>query len=211
MHIEAIRDEARLLARIVDDLRTIALAEVHDLPLQHIPVDVATIASSTAAAFGAVAAAAGSHVVAIDDGPAMVAGDPDRIRQVLAALVDNALRHVSQDGEVSVHTTVTAGLVTVRVLDNGPGLGRDPARVFERFYRADPVVDRTAGHAGLGLTIVRALVEALDGEVWAANRPEGGAQFTVLLPGMRAEGIDEARSTAERPSADAMPPGVADG
>jgi signal transduction histidine kinase len=68
------------------------------------------------------------------------------------------------------------------VEDDGPGLGEHPELVFDRFYRADASRDRTAGHAGLGLAIVRALVEAQAGCVSAANRPEGGARFTIDLP-----------------------------
>ena len=181
-HLETIRDEARLLGRIVSDLRTIALAEVRQLPIQAIDVDVAKAAASTADAFAAAAAVGGRRVVAEGTGPVMAIGDPDRIRQVLAALVDNALRHVPDGGEVRIRVTLDAGRVLAQILDDGPGLGDHADRVFDRFYRADAAPDRTAGHAGLGLAIVRALVEAQGGRVSAANRPEGGAVFRVELP-----------------------------
>ena len=180
-HLETIRDEARLLGRIVDDLRTIALAEVRQLPIQSLAVDVAGIADSTAAAFAAAAATGGRRIVAEGAGPAVATGDPDRIRQVLSALADNALRHVPAGGEVRIRTALRDGRVLVDVEDDGPGLGDHADRVFDRFYRADAPPDRTAGHAGLGLAIVRALVEAQDGRVSAHNRPGGGAVFRIEL------------------------------
>lgn len=181
-HIETIRDEARLLSRIVDDLRTIALAEVRELPLQRIEVDVADAAASTVDALAAAAALHGQQLVAEEAAPAIVVGDPDRIRQVLAALVDNAIRHIPTGGEVRVRTATMDGWVRVEVEDDGPGLGDAADRVFDRFYRADAPQDRTGGHAGLGLAIVRALVEAQGGRVSAGNRPGGGAVFRVELP-----------------------------
>ncbi len=181
-HIETIRDEARLLARIVDDLRTIALAEVHQLPMQHVPVDMAGTAAATAEALGASAAKGGCTLSVVGAGPAWVTGDPDRLRQVVSALVDNAIRHSPPGGCVTIRTDIDGAWVGVSVEDEGPGLGDAAAHVFDRFFRADAVPDRTAGHAGLGLAIVRALVEAHGGRVAAADRPEGGAGFRVELP-----------------------------
>ncbi len=181
-HLETIRDEARLLGRIVDDLRTIALAEGGRLPMSAEDVDLATLAESTAGAFAA-KAAEGRRAVTVDaDGPAVARGDRDRLRQVLGALVDNALRHVPEGGLVTIRPSALDGRVSVEVLDDGPGLGEHPERLFDRFYRADAPPDRTTGHAGLGLAIVRALVEAQGGSVSAANREGGGALFRVELP-----------------------------
>ena len=187
-HLETIRDEARLLARIVDDLRTIALAEVRQLPLAVEDVDLVAITRSTADAFSAAAAARGCRVTVRGAGPVVARGDPDRIRQVLAALVDNALRYVPDGGEVRVVTMVAGDRVEALVEDDGPGLGDHPERVFDRFYRADATPDRAAGHAGLGLAIVRALVEAQAGSVSATNHPAGGASFRIELPGRAAPG-----------------------
>ena len=187
-HLETIRDEARLLARIVDDLRTIALAEVRQLPLAVEDVDLVAITRSTADAFSAAAAARGCRVIVRGAGPVVARGDPDRIRQVLAALVDNALRYVPDGGEVRVVTVVAGDRVQALVEDDGPGLGDHPERVFDRFYRADATPDRAAGHAGLGLAIVRALVEAQAGSVSATNHPAGGASFRIELPRRAAPG-----------------------
>ncbi len=205
-HLATIRDEARLLGRIVDDLRTIALAEVHQLPMQAIRVDVAAIAASTTAGFEAAATTGGRQVT--DEGApgAVVTGDPDRIRQVIAALVDNALRHVPEGGEVRVLTTVGGGQVRVDVEDDGPGLGDHPNLVFDRFYRGGASPDRTAGHAGLGLAIVRALVEAHGGRVSARNRPNGGAAFRVELPAADRAGLPDTPDETIASDANGEPP-----
>jgi two-component system sensor histidine kinase BaeS len=181
-HLETIRDETRLLGRIVDDLRTIALAEVGQLPLAVEEVDLAAVAASTASAFAARAAEDRCTLVVDGDGPVITRGDPDRLLQALSALVDNALRHAPDGGRVAILPMVDGARAVVEVVDNGPGLGEHPERLFDRFFRAGAASDRTSGHAGLGLAIVRALVEAQGGHVTAANRPEGGALFRVDLP-----------------------------
>jgi two-component system sensor histidine kinase BaeS len=181
-HLQTIQDETRLLGRIVDDLRTIALAEVGRLPLADEDVDLGAVARSTVDAFAA-KAAAGRRVLGVEGtGPVIAHGDPDRLRQVLAALVDNALRHVPEGGHVTIRPLAAERRAIVEVVDDGPGLGEHPERLFDRFFRAGATPDRTSGHAGLGLAIVRALTEAQGGDVTAANRPEGGAVFRVELP-----------------------------
>jgi two-component system sensor histidine kinase BaeS len=181
-HLEAIRDETRLLARIVDDLRTIALAEGGRLPMTMETVDLTEIATSTVDAFSARAIRRGRTLEVDGTGAVLTRGDPDRLRQALAALVDNALRHTPDGGHVGVRPRSDGTSAVIEVTDDGPGLGKDPERLFDRFFRADAAPERTTGHAGLGLAIVRALIEAQDGTVTAANRPEGGASFRVELP-----------------------------
>jgi signal transduction histidine kinase len=181
-HLETIQDETRLMGRIVDDLRTIALAEVGRLPLAIEQVDLAHVAASTADAFAAKAAEGGCSLIVDGQGPVLTRADPDRLLQVLSALADNALRHAPPGGHVSIRPSVAGSWAVVEVVDDGPGLGEHPERLFDRFFRAGAPPERTSGHAGLGLAIVRALVEAQDGHVSAANRPEGGAVFRVELP-----------------------------
>jgi two-component system sensor histidine kinase BaeS len=181
-HFETIRDETRLLGRIVDDLRTIALAEAGKLPLESQEVDLAAVAASTADAFAARAAEGRRTLVVDGAGPVITRGDADRMRQVLSALVDNALRHAPEGGRVAIHPFVAPPGVAVEVIDDGPGLGEHPEDLFERFFRAGAPPDRASGHAGLGLAIVRALLEAQGGEVTARNRPEGGAVFRIDMP-----------------------------
>jgi two-component system sensor histidine kinase BaeS len=115
-----------------------------------------------------------------------VVADPDRMRQIVVALVDNAIRHTPAGGQVRLEARRDAatGGALIAVVDSGPGIAEaDLPHVFERFYQADTARDRSTGTSGLGLAIVRALVEAHGGRARAANEPGGGARFEVVLPG----------------------------
>jgi two-component system sensor histidine kinase BaeS len=112
-----------------------------------------------------------------------VDGDTARLRQVLAALTDNGLRHTPRDGQVRLVGRRTGTNVRVSVEDTGSGISPDDLpRVFDRFYQADPSRDRRTGTSGLGLSIVRALAEAHGGRVGAENRPAGGTSVWIDLP-----------------------------
>ena len=190
-HLETIRDQSRVLARIVDDLRTISLAEGGHLPLDRRPQDVRHVLSSVAAGFEARAAATSVKLsVEARDG-IIVEADPDRLRQMLGALIDNALRHTPEGGLVRLvapvsmspaRTGSTRQVVRLAVEDTGPGIPEEALpRIFERFYQADPSRSRGIGTSGLGLSIVRALAEAHGGRVGAENRVEGGARLWIEL------------------------------
>jgi signal transduction histidine kinase len=182
-HVETIRDQAHLLARIVDDLRTLNLAEVRKLPLELEPLDPRELLEATAVAYGAPAGDRGQQVLVGDVPTSWVLADPDRLRQVLAALVDNALRHAPEGGEVRLRAVDGRGQVRFEVEDTGPGVApEDLDRVFDRFYEADPARDRAAGHSGLGLAIVKALIEAHGGRVGVVNAAGAGACFWFELP-----------------------------
>ncbi len=199
-HLETIRDQSRILARIVDDLRTISLAEGGDLPLERRRLDVRDLLDSIAAGFEA--RAAGSSVelsISAPEGLAVDA-DPDRLRQIVGALLDNALRHTPEGGSVRVVAvdSTTPGVAvagragptrpTVRLAVEDTGAGIPPEslpHIFERFYQADPSRSRGAGTSGLGLSIVRALAEAHGWRVGAENRTEGGARLWIELPPIR--------------------------
>jgi signal transduction histidine kinase len=191
-HIETIRDQSRVLARIVDDLRTISLAEGGHLPLERRAVDTANLLSSVAAGFEARAAAAKVTLAVEAAGGLAFNADPDRARQMVTALVDNALRHTPDGGTVRlVATAVTVGsgrgasqrAVRVAIEDTGPGIPPDVLpRIFERFFQADPSHSRAAGTSGLGLSIVQALAEAQGGRAGAENGPRIGARLWFELP-----------------------------
>jgi two-component system sensor histidine kinase BaeS len=189
-HLRTIRDQARLLTRIVDDLRTISLAEGGRLDLHAERVDVAGVLGDAARDVEARAVGAGRSVAvepvpadAVGVGLAVVA-DRDRVRQALAALLDNALRHAPPGGRVVLAGRAASGTtVRIEVRDTGPGIAdEDLPRVFDRLYQADPARDRRTGSSGLGLAIVRALVEAQGGRVGAGTAPEGGALVWMELP-----------------------------
>jgi two-component system sensor histidine kinase BaeS len=198
-HLETIRDQSRVLARIVDDLRTISLAEGGRLPLERRPLDMRAVLDSVAAGFEA--RAAGIPIKLSVDAPKglVVEADPDRLRQVIGALVDNALRHTPAGGAVRVSAvgstarSVIAGrpgparpVVRLTVEDTGPGIPTEALpHIFERFYQADPSRSRGTGTSGLGLSIVRALAEAHGWRVGAENCTDGGARLWLELPTLR--------------------------
>ena len=194
-HLETIRDQSRVLARIVDDLRTISLAEGGHLPLQRHPLDVRAVLDSVAAGFEA--RAAGSSIKLSVEAPdgLIVEADADRLRQVIGALVDNALRHTPEGGSVRMaagRASPATPVVRLAVEDTGTGIPAESLpRIFERFYQADPSRSRGTGTSGLGLSIVRALAEAHGWRVGAENRAEGGARLWIEVP--------EARSARQEP------------
>ncbi|MFL5733787.1 MAG: sensor histidine kinase, partial [Chloroflexia bacterium] len=125
------------------------------------------------------------HLVVESQGPVMVRGEPDRLKQVLINLVDNALRYTPPEGEVrlSVADDASTGQAVLRVRDTGPGiLPADLPRIFDRFYRGDPSRARSTGSTGLGLAIARAIVQAHGGIITVQSPPGSGAIFTVALP-----------------------------
>ena len=110
-------------------------------------------------------------------------GDEERLTQVVTSLLANVRVHTPEGTETSVSVREDAESVAIEVTDDGPGIPEAALdRVFDRFYRADPSRSRTSGGAGLGLAIVRAIVEAHGGTVVAARVATGGTRITVELP-----------------------------
>jgi len=183
-HLETIRQQSHLLARVVDDLRTVSLAESGHMPLDMAEVDAAEVLRAVAQGFAPAAELIG---VRLDvELPALaihVRADRERLRQMLGALTDNALRHTPAGGSVVLRGERIGSVVHLVVRDTGPGVAdEDLPRVFERFYRADPSRQRASGTSGLGLAIVRALAEAQGGAVGAENVQPQGARFWISLP-----------------------------
>ncbi len=188
-HIETIRDQSRVMARVVEDLRTISLAEGGHLPLDRVEVDLGEALASVAAGFEARASVAGVQLtVAVAPG-AVATADPVRLRQMVGALVDNALRHTPEGGTVTLSANRPArgagrvDVVRVAVEDSGAGIPAEALpHIFERFFQADPSRSRHPGTSGLGLSIVRALADAHGGGAGAENRSGGGARLWFDLP-----------------------------
>jgi two-component system sensor histidine kinase BaeS len=187
-HLETIRSQARLLGRVVDDLRTISLAEAGALPLRLESVPLGEVLPSIGSAFAARAGAAGVTLsTGLAEGVALVVtADRERLGQAIAALADNAIRFAPAGGHVLLRSGLSPrslSLARVEVLDDGPGVPTgDMAHVFDRFYQADPSRDRGSGTSGLGLAITRAIVEAHGGSTGVENPVEGGARFWIDLP-----------------------------
>jgi signal transduction histidine kinase len=185
--ISHLYDETRLLSRLVDDLRELALADAGQLNLNARPDDAAQVIRSTVDNL-ALAAEAGqvSLTAVLPDSLPAVQADPDRVAQVLRNLLVNALRHTPEGGSVTVTASAGQGMVEIAVADTGEGISADDLpHVFERFWRADPSRarnDRLAGGTGLGLSVAQSLVEAQRGRIWAESTPGEGTVFRFTLP-----------------------------
>jgi signal transduction histidine kinase len=180
---EVLRTQTARLRRLTDDLGAVSRAE--EPPTNRRPVAPAALVAAAVAAARSRYAAKGVRLYEqCVSGLPLVSTDPDRIGQVLANLLDNALRHTPPGGRVSLTAQVRDRAVQVAVSDTGDGIPTDQLpHVFERFYRTDPGRDRKHGGSGIGLAIVRGVVTAHGGRVEAASPgPGGGATFTVTLP-----------------------------
>ena len=121
--------------------------------------------------------------VSVQPGDLAAQGDPERVHQVVANLLDNAVRHSPPDGRVWVSAHEADGLTTIAVIDEGPGIPAHEAdRVFERFYRTDEARSARAGGTGLGLAIARWIVDAHGGAIRAEGRDPSGCRVVVELP-----------------------------
>ncbi len=183
-NLSALKDKIHLTARLIDDLQQLALADMGRLSLQTETFPLRDVVADIAGLIGPQIEDAGTRLsVAVPPDLPRVSGDRHRIQQVLLNLLANAIRHTPPGGEILVTAQVAeGGMVEVSVCDSGPGLSpEDEAHLFDRFYRG--ALARSSGPgAGLGLSVVKAIIEAHGGRTWAENRPEGGAAFHFTLP-----------------------------
>ena len=178
-HIAPLLEETKVLSRLIDDLRTLSLAESGALALHREPVDVGTIARDVAAAFSDQGRRGGVAITSAVDGPVAIEADPLRVREVIVNLVANALRYTPAGGSVAIGAQGTAGGVEVTVRDTGIGIAPDAvAGIFDRFSRATD-----SPGAGLGLAIAKSLVEAHGGTIRAVSVPGQGTTIVFTLPG----------------------------
>ena len=175
-----IEEESTRMGAMVEELLVLARLGEGRQP-DRAAVDLARVVAD--AVSDARAAAPARDIVIDSVETAEVLGDDHQLRQVVANLLGNALRHTPDEAQISVRLTTGDGHALLAVADDGPGLAPDAAaKAFEPFYRADESRARETGGAGLGLAIVAAIVEAHGGEVRLDTAPGDGATFTVRLP-----------------------------
>jgi two-component system sensor histidine kinase BaeS len=175
-------DEALRLSRLLDDLSALAEAERPGLLLDAEPVDLAAIAQAQVSAFAGAFAEKGIALEA-DLRPALVDGEPKRLEQVVVNLLSNALRYTDAGGRVLVTVRPDTEAALLEVSDTGIGIAEtDLPRVFTRFWRGEKSRSRDTGGAGIGLSIVKELVQAHGGEVGVESAPGRGSLFRVTLP-----------------------------
>ena len=179
-HLAPLLAETAVMDRLLDDLRTLSLAEAGALPLYREPIDVRALADEVVAAHRPRAEAAKITLAAAGDSTLVTSVDPVRVREILGNLVGNALRHTPTGGHVTVDVRATEANAVLTVVDDGEGIAPDElGRVFDRFQRrAD------SGGSGLGLAIVRDLAAAHGGSVDVTSDGVAGrgSVFTVRLP-----------------------------
>jgi signal transduction histidine kinase len=188
--IARLYDETRLLSRLVEDLRELALADAGQLDLNMQPMDVVQVIRHTVDNFALAAEAQEVRLSAqLPDDLPPAQSDPDRVAQVLRNLLVNALRHTPPEGSVTVTVSSIGDTLEVAVADTGEGIAHDDLpHVFERFWRADPARSRDDGEAalgsgtGLGLAVAESLVEAQGGSIWVDSASGQGSVFRFTLP-----------------------------
>ncbi|HEV2760925.1 MAG TPA: ATP-binding protein [Acidimicrobiales bacterium] len=178
-HLASLLEETQLLGRLIDDLHTLALADAGRLTLHYEPTSPRALIEDAVASL---AALAGRRRITLSadvagDVPELAA-DPTRLRQVLANLLSNAVRHSPEGGSVHVAVQSVGGDVRFTVSDSGPGI--PPDRLERLFERTAPSADSRG--SGLGLSIARDLVQAHGGSIRAANGPAGGAIVSFDIP-----------------------------
>jgi len=178
---ERILRQSSHLTHLVDDLSLLARADTGAVSIQWQTVDLSELVAETVAGIAVLAEDAGITLDLQIEPGTRARGDPNRLRQLLLILLDNALKITPAGGAITVHVDHRRGRSRLVVEDTGPGIApADLPHLFDRFYRGDRA--RSGEGTGLGLSIARWIVEAHGGRITAANAPSGGAVFTATLP-----------------------------
>lgn len=174
------RQEVDRMSRLVSDLLFLTEVDVREA-IVHARVDLAEVAKAVVRRTQPLPGGLGLRLGLTD--PAPVMGDRDRLRQLLANLVENAVRYTPPPGEIVVSVRRRGERAELAVADTGIGIAPEHhERIFERFYRVDPARTRSLGGSGLGLAIVRQIAEAHGGHVRVESTPGKGSEFTIELP-----------------------------
>jgi two-component system, chemotaxis family, CheB/CheR fusion protein len=176
--------QAHHLARLLDDLLDVARFGGRLVDLDRVPVDLRTAVEQAVEMERHRLDAKRQHLtVSIPPASVTVSGDPVRLQQIISNLLNNSWKYTPVDGTIRVALGVEGGEAIISVVDNGPGIPPDKLEmIFDLFVQANPTLARTEGGLGIGLTLVRELVELHGGLVAATNEPSGGARFTIRLP-----------------------------
>ena len=188
-HIQPILEETCRLEDLISDLDTLAQADSNQLKFNIAPFDVNKLARQAISVFDIEAGE--KHIILKlepEKNLPLAMGDPQRISQVINNLMSNAIRYISDGGNIILSTSRVDDGVQLIVCDNGPGVPEeDLTRIFDRFWRGEKSRSREWGGAGLGLAIARQFVEIQGGRIYAANRPEGGLIVGFVLPEVKVQ------------------------
>jgi two-component system, OmpR family, sensor histidine kinase BaeS len=187
-------EEVNLLQRLVEDLRTLSLADANELKLMRSNTAPRELLDRVAKAFNETAVGKGITLSVKTDEPLPeVWIDSERMAQVLGNLLTNAIRHTPEGGTVTLRAQAITNGVQLQVQDTGSGIApADLVKVFDRFYRGDPSRQSESGESGLGLAIARSIVEAHNGTISAESTLGAGTTMTIYLPLRNPKGSPEA-------------------
>lgn len=183
-NFEIIREEAERLEHLVNDLRTLSLADAGELSMEFQPVNVNNLMSDVHARYLTLF---NQKRIALNlelaPGILQAALDPSRFGQVLNNILDNALRHTPEGGFVELKTQLTENRIQLSVKNSGEGVTPEEAKhLFDRFYRVDEARNRNDGGSGLGLAIAKSIVEMHKGQIWAESEKDMGLTVFIQLP-----------------------------
>ena len=185
-NFEIIREEASRLEQLVNDLRTLSLADAGELSVDFQPVDVnkflGDIQSHYLTPFNQK-----RITLNVEPAPGILLAtlDPIRFAQVITNILDNALRYTPEDGRVTMSAKQIENEIEISIADNGEGVApEEAAHLFDRFYRADEsrTRDHEAGGSGLGLAIAKSIIEMHQGRIWAESEKGNGLKVVIVLP-----------------------------
>lgn len=178
--LEIAAAEADRTIRLLQELLELARVESGQLPLDLQPLDLKQVVT---AVVDMASSRHGAIDLIVEDAPLTVLGDRQRLQAALVQVMDNAIRYSSPDLPIVIRVAKRAAWATVQISDRGPGISlTDQADIFEPFYRVDADRARISGGTGLGLTVAKALVEAMKGQIRLQSTPGQGSIFTISLP-----------------------------
>ena len=190
-------DVSSQLTRLVNDLFLIARSDAGALDMQKAAVDLNAVAQAVKRDMQPLYENAGATLrLEHPEQPVIVAGDKERLRQLLTILTDNALKHGTGDVQATIKLTASDEHCSIDVIDNGHGIeARELGRVFDRFYRGNRSSNPSNKGGGLGLPIAKSLIQAHGGEIGVTSELGKGAVFTITLPLMSGPGAAESASS----------------
>lgn len=180
--LKSSHDEVLRITSIVKDLESLAIVEDGNLKLEKSEVDFVELAHQCVAKLEAPIREKGMRV-SLQGSLSKVPADPARMTQVMINLLSNAIKYTQPDGTIRIGFSETESDVLIAVTDNGSGIAQEELpHIFERFYRADKSRNRSTGGSGIGLTIVKSIVQAHGGTIEVQSEPGKGSTFTVRIP-----------------------------
>ncbi len=180
--VDIIVSESERLSHLVNDLLTLQHIQNEEGSATLKRVNLRGVAQSVVDTLGPILRERQANVQITGEAPDVL-GNPERLKEALTNLVDNATHFIEPGGHITIELCGLKGNAVIQVKDDGTGFGDvDPKLLFGRFYRTDFSRARNSGGTGLGLSIVKSIVEAHDGTIEAVNLPQGGACFIIAIP-----------------------------